>query len=155
MPKDTPPPQPSDGLPTTAQTAALMGQLMKQSVTDQKLLSLIVNELITLPINDKTIRQTWDNFPVTKREPVFTNNVMINRAGMVRVSLSVSRAVKVISHINNNGAYLNQSNEIAAECLYVFDIPLNPNDALNLALEFDDADIKTATIKMIRLQEIR
>lgn len=155
MSKDTPPPQPADGLPTTAQTAALMGQLMKQSANDQKLLAMIVNELITTAISDKTIRQVWEQFDVLKREPIFTNNVMINRAGMVRISISVSRAAKLISYVNNVGAYLNQSTELSANCLYVFDVPLNPNDALNLSLEFDDADIKNARVNMIRLQEVR
>lgn len=155
MSKDTPPPQPADGLPTTAQTAALMGQLMKQSATDQKLLSMIVNELITTAIYDKTIRQTWENFQIRKTEPIFTNNVMIARAGMVRISISISRAAKLICYVNNVAAYLNQSTELTADCLYVFDVPLNPNDALNLSLHFDDSDIQTAQVNMVRLQEVR
>lgn len=155
MSKDTPPPQPADGLPTTAQTAALMGQLMKQSATDQKLLSMIVNELITTAITDKTIRQEWENITVRKGEAVFTNNVMITRAGMIRISMVVARNVKALAYVNNIGGYLNSAADIKESCLYVFDVPLNPNDAFNLSLDFDDSQNLTAVIKFVRLQEVR
>lgn len=144
-----------DDLPTTKDTAALMAGLIKQSQTDQKLLALIVNELITNPIKDTTIRQVWENFAVRKLEPIFTNNVMITRAGMVRLTIAFNRPVTLIAYINNAGMILNNNSELSAGCMYVFDVPLNPNDALNLSASFDDTDQITAQVIHVRLQEVR
>jgi hypothetical protein len=142
-------------IPSMEDTKAVIGYLLKSTASTQKILVAMLSELITTEIKSDTIRPQMENIILTKREPVFNNSVMIGRAGMVRISITLSRACKLLAYVNNSGSYLNQAGELAAECLYVFDVPLNPNDALNIALEFDDADIKTATIKMIRLQEIR
>jgi hypothetical protein len=143
-------------IPKPEDTAAVIGYLLKSTSSTQKILVSMLSELITTEIKDDTTRPTWENITVRKNEPIFNNSVMIGRAGMVRISICIAaRPVKLIAYVNGNGAYLNSMQDLAAECLYVFDVPLNPNDALNLALTFDDSSLSTAVIKFIRLQEIR
>lgn len=143
-------------IPTKEQTDKVIAYLLKSTASTQKILVAMLGELITNKIDDSTIRPTWENITLKKNEPVFCNSVMIARAGMVRISIAMSgRAAKAIAYVNGLGVYLNMSQELNAECLYVFDIPLNPNDALNIALDFDDSVSTTAVIKFIRLQEVR
>lgn len=142
-------------IPTTGETDKVIAYLLKSTANSQKILIAMLGELVTTAITDTTILEKWEAFSVTKHKPIFTNSVMLGRAGKIRVTLGFNRAVKLVSYINNIPLYLNTKAELDADCMYVFDIPINPNDSLNLAAEFDDADIKTATISFIRLQEVR
>jgi len=143
-------------IPTQEDTNAVIGYLLKSTANTQKILTAMLSELITTEIKDTTIRPTWENITVKKLEPVFCNSVMIARAGMVRISICIAaRPAKAIAYVNGSGAYMNTGQDLAAECLFVFDVPLNPNDGLNFALDFDDTNNTTITIKFIRLQEVR
>lgn len=143
-------------VPKPEDTAAVIAYLLKSTASTQKILVAMLGELITTEIKDNTIRDTWENITVKKLQPIFYNSVMISRAGMVRISICVAGLpAKGIAFVNGAGAYMNTAQDLAAECLFVFDVPLNPNDGLNFALDFDDSNVATRTIKFIRLQEVR
>ena len=143
-------------IPKQEDINGVIAYLLKSTVTTQKILTATLGELITTAITDTTIRPSWENITVRRLEPIFYNSVMIPRAGMVRVSIVIAgRTAKAIAYVNGAGAFLNTGQDLAAECLFVFDVPLNPNDGLNFALDFDDSQNATAVIKFIRLQEVR
>jgi len=143
-------------IPKQEDTAAVVAYLLKSTVSTQKIMIAMLSELLTTEIKDSSIRATWENITLTKKQSIFDNSVMLTRAGMVRISICIAgRSAKVIAYVNGAGAYLNSAQYITAECLYVFDVPMNSGDSLNLSLDFDDSEDKTAVIKFLRLQEIR
>ncbi len=115
----------------------------------------IYQSLLTREIKDDSLRVVWDNFDCKNNMLILGNAVSVERAGSVRVHAAFGLPVKLAYYLNSQGAYLNSSQYLSADCGYVFDIPINPGDALNFMVTFDDSEITTVRCKFFRLQEVR
>lgn len=143
-------------IPTEQDTQKVIAYLLKQTAKSQQIQLATLQQLVTTEIKSDDIRgDNLDFFTVKKKEKIFYNSVMLSRAGMVRIALSLATTAKVIAYVDGTASYLNTSQELTPNCLYVFDVPLNPNNGLNLSLDFDDSQSTTTIVNMIRLQEIR
>lgn len=134
----------------------VIAYLLRQTAKSQQIQLATLQQIVTTEIKSDDIRgDALDFFTLKKGEKMFYNSVMISRAGMVRISINVATTAKLIAIVDGASGYLNSGQELSPNCLYVFDVPLNPNNGLNLALDFDDSESTTATVNAIRLQEIR
>lgn len=146
----------STDIPDEQETQKVIAFLLKQTAKSQKIQLATLQQLVTNEIKSDQIRgDQLDLFPLKKGENMFFNSVMIARAGMVRISINVAFTAKLIAIVDGIKGYLNTGQELSPNCIYVFDVPLNPNNGLNLALDFDDSQSTTITVNAIRLQEIR
>jgi len=143
-------------IPSDDDTQKVIAFLLKQTAASQKIQMATLQQLVTNEIKSDDIRgDNLDFFALKKGENMFFNSVMIARAGMVRISINIAATSKLIAIVDGVKGYLNTGQELNPNCIYVFDVPLNPNNGLNLALDFDDSQSITATVNMLRLQEIR
>jgi len=143
-------------IPSDDDTQKVIAYLLRQTAKSQQIQLATLQQLVTTEIKSDDIRgDVLDFFTLKKGEKMFYNSVMISRAGMVRLSINVAMTAKLIAIVDGVSGYLNTGQELSPNCIYVFDVPLNPNNGLNLALDFDDSQSTTITVNAIRLQEIR
>lgn len=97
----------------------------------------------------------WEDFDCRKHSMILQNYLSVDQAGSIRVHVAFGFPVKLVYYLNGQGVYLNSGQDLTVDCGYVFDIPMNPSDSLNLAVSFDDSESTTARCKFLRLQEVR
>jgi hypothetical protein len=143
-------------VPNEQDTQKVIAFLLKQTAKSQQIQLATLQQLVTNEIKSDDIRgDNLDFFTLKKGENMFYNSVMIARAGMVRISINVAMTTKMIAIVDGVKGYLNTGQTLSPNCIYVFDVPLNPNNGLNLCLDFDDSQSTMITVNSIRLQEIR
>lgn len=111
--------------------------------------------VFTREIKDETYLDRWEDFDSRQLVPILKNNIMVEQAGSIRIHVCYAFPVKLVYYINGQPAYLNSAQDLTTECGYVFDVPLNPGDWLNLAVSFDDSESVTARCRFLKLQEVR
>lgn len=119
-----------------------------------KTLTEIYQLMLTREIQDDQYLLRWDDFDCRNGSLILSNAVSIDRPGLVRVHTAFGFPVTIAYYLNNQGAYLNSKQPLTTDCGYVFDIPLNPGDALNFTVAFDDSESVTARCKFFRLQVV-
>lgn len=129
--------------------------LFAEILAEKTLLSAILDEQKCTDIDLTGLLETEENFLCRNNERILMQNLMVSKAGLIRLHTCVTSTAKLIIFYNGNGAYLNTGNELIGECAYVFDVPLNPNDTLNYGLVFDDSESLTTGVKYFVLQEVR
>lgn len=134
---------------------AALSSLVAQLGENIKILAEIYKSQFTREIKSDQFRTTWENFLVQKLTPILTNNISVEAACQVRVHVCFGTVCKLVYYLNGYAAYLNQNQDLTAECGYVFDISVNPGDTLNFAASFDDSVFTEITCKFLRIQEVR
>jgi len=132
--------------------ADLIEVLLNEIVEEKELLKKILDESIQIDVKDllkENLLDRWDNFQVQALKPIFKNHLMVDKASLIRITVCFDTAGKLIAYLNGYGGYLNGGNDLSAECIYAFDIPLNSGDAFNLAYSVD------AVCKFIRIQVVK
>ncbi len=132
--------------------------LIQEIIEEKELLRGILNETMTRALSKEDLEyvlENFDDFEVEKLKPIFQRNLSMQTDCLLRIFVAFNQPTKLIIVINGKGAYLNQGLDLKENCCYVFDIPVKPNDAINLMADFDDSQFKTIKCLFIRFFEVR
>ena len=129
--------------------------LINEILEEKQLLAGILNETASTYIDLEQYMDKTEDFPVRRLKPILQRSLSFQSDALLRISVAFNYPTKLIIVINGKGAYLNQGQDLKENCIYGFDIPIKPNDSINLMVDFDDTNISEIKCLFLRLFEVR
>lgn len=129
--------------------------LIQEILEEKQLLAGILNETASVYIDLEQYMEKTEDFNVRRLKPILQRSLSFQSDALLRISVAFNYPTKLVLVINGKGVYLNQGQELKENCIYAFDVPIKPNDSINLMADFDDSEIAEIKCLLLRLFEVR
>lgn len=129
--------------------------LIREILEEKQLLAGILGETSSYYIDLSQYLDKSENFKVRRLKPILQRGLSFQTDGLLRINVAFNYPTKLVFVLNGNGVYLNQGQDLKENCVYGFDVPVKPNDSINLMADFDDSSMAEIECIFLRLFEVR